>query len=259
MKRFDFFWKRLRCAEQPILLLDYDGTLAPFRAERSQAVPYSGVRELLSAILATKRTRLVVVTGRPCHDLVALLGIDPHPEIWGCHGWEQLLSDGRHKLGQISSVAQQALEEACQWAQDSGFSPNCEIKPVSTAFHWRGLSEATAAELRQQALTAWQPLATAGGLQLHDFDGGLELRCPGQNKGTAVRQVIADAGHDTAIAYLGDDLTDEDAFIALQDRALTLLVRKEPRPTAADYRLQPPEELIAFLQAWLQQTSVEKE
>ncbi len=258
MNQFDFFWKRLHHAEQPILLLDYDGTLAPFQAKRDQAVPYPGVRELLSAILAAGRTRLVVVTGRPCRDLVTLLGIDPHPEIWGCHGWERLLPDGRHELGEISPAARKALLAAHRWAEDSGFAPNCEVKPVSTAIHWRGLAKTTAGELRHLTLSAWQPLAAAGGLQLHDFDGGLELRCPGQDKGTAVRQVIAETPPDTPVAYLGDDLTDEDAFIALKGRALTLLVRKEARPTAAAFRLQPPEELNAFLRAWLQHTSTEK-
>ncbi len=259
MKQFDFFWTRLAQSEHSVLLLDYDGTLAPFQVERDQAFPYPGVRELLSAILATGRTRLVVVTGRPCHDLVDLLGVNPHPEIWGCHGWEQLLPDGRHELGKISPAARQALQDARQWAEDCGFARHCEVKPVSTALHWRGLPKTTADQLRDRSLAAWSPLATAGGLQLHHFDGGLELRCPGQDKGTAVRQVIAEISTNTPIAYLGDDLTDEDAFIALQDRALTLLVRKESRPTAAAYRLQPPEELIAFLQEWLQQTTAKKE
>jgi len=255
MEQFDFFWKQLERSAPPVLLLDYDGTLAPFRAERDEAVPYPQVRELLAAILATGKTRLVVVTGRPCHDLVRLLGIDPHPEIWGCHGWEQLRPDGTRELGRISPAARDALEQSRRWAETAGFARCCEIKPVSTAIHWRGLPESVAHDLRRRALAAWQPLAEAGGLQLHDFDGGLELRVPGRDKGTAVRRILDDTAADSAIAYLGDDLTDEDAFRVLSGRALTVLVRNEPRPTAAAFWLRPPEELIAFLQSWLQYTS----
>jgi trehalose-6-phosphatase len=52
-------------------------------------------------------------------------------------------------------------------------------------------------------------------------------------------------------AYLGDDITDEDAFAALRTRGLTILVRQEPRPSHAAWWLRPPQELIAFLDAWI--------
>ena len=52
------------------------------------------------------------------------------------------------------------------------------------------------------------------------------------------------------MAYLGDDRTDEDAFRALRGRGLSVLVRAEPRETAADAWIRPPEELIEFLRTW---------
>jgi trehalose-phosphatase len=94
---------------------------------------------------------------------------------------------------------------------------------------------------------AWTPLAERGALELHPFDGGLELRVPGRDKGFAVRRIFADLDEGAAVAYLGDDRTDEDAFRALDGRGLSVLVRREPRPTAAELRLEPPEELLQFL------------
>jgi len=88
-------------------------------------------------------------------------------------------------------------------------------------------------------------------LTLRSFDGGLELRVPGRDKGSAVREVLAEEGVEAAAAYLGDDLTDEDAFRALQGKGLAALVRPESRPTAADIWLQAPDELILFLDRWL--------
>jgi trehalose-6-phosphatase len=54
-----------------------------------------------------------------------------------------------------------------------------------------------------------------------------------------------------SIAYLGDDQADEEAFRALQNRGLRILVRPEWRETAADVWLRPPEELVDFLFQWL--------
>jgi trehalose-6-phosphatase len=62
--------------------------------------------------------------------------------------------------------------------------------------------------------------------------------------------VLSETAEDTAIAYLGDDITDEDAFRAVKVRGLGILVRTEFRETAADVWLRPPEELASFLQLW---------
>ena len=57
------------------------------------------------------------------------------------------------------------------------------------------------------------------------------------------------------VAYLGDDLTDESAFQALNGHGLSVLVRSEFRETSARVWLRPPVELMAFLQRWLNSLS----
>ena len=66
----------------------------------------------------------------------------------------------------------------------------------------------------------------------------------------AVKTVLSQTGENSAVAYLGDDMTDEDAFQAVKARGLAVLVRPQFRPTAADVWLRPPEELVAFMQHW---------
>jgi trehalose-phosphatase len=73
----------------------------------------------------------------------------------------------------------------------------------------------------------------------------------GPGKGDAVRAILQESDSRVAVAYLGDDQTDEDAFHALKGNGLTVLVRPQSRPTAADVWLQPPQELLQFLQEWL--------
>jgi trehalose-phosphatase len=104
---------------------------------------------------------------------------------------------------------------------------------------------------------AWTPIGREAGLVLHPFDGGLELRAKGWDKGDAVRAVLATEPAGAAAAYLGDDLTDEDAFAALDTlaaegrvRGIGVLVRGERRPTRASAWLRPPEQLLGFLDRW---------
>ena len=80
------------------LLLDYDGTLAPFRVDRFKARPYAGVRELLTRIERQGGTRMAVVTGRPAREIGPLLGLEKMPEVWGLHGAERLHPNGRREL-----------------------------------------------------------------------------------------------------------------------------------------------------------------
>jgi trehalose-phosphatase len=89
------------------------------------------------------------------------------------------------------------------------------------------------------------------GLHLLPFDGGLELRARGKNKGDAVSTILKESGSEVAAAYLGDDQTDENAFRAIKGRGVAILVRADPRPTVADIWLRPPEELGRFLRDWL--------
>ena len=77
----DLFFKRLSKVQHRALLLDYDGTLAPFHLHRDQAFPYPGVMEILDAIMEAGYTRVVLVSGRWTQDLLPLLGLKQLPEI----------------------------------------------------------------------------------------------------------------------------------------------------------------------------------
>lgn len=247
------FWSALAAAPRAVLLLDYDGTLAPFHIDPAQARPYPGVEALLNRIGRLPNDRLLIVSGRSLQDLRPLLTLDCEPEMWGCHGRERRLPDGRHSLVPLSEAAAQALAEADGWAATvCALGGRVERKPGSLAFHWRGLAPEHQRSLRRDLEARFATLAQADELLWHDFDGGIELRAAGCDKGQVVSQVLAeqDAGQAGCVAYLGDDHTDEDAFRALQGRGLRVLVRPKWRTTAADVWLHPPEGLREFLGRW---------
>jgi trehalose-phosphatase len=243
------FIRTVAQSPQSALLLDYDGTLAPFSVDRQRAVPYPGIIHVLQEIVDTGRTRLVVVTGRDAHDIDPLLDIRPFPEVWGSHGLQRLRPDGTVEMPELDPKALQALEDAERWLSYQGLHHMAEPKPGSVAVHWRALDENSAIQLRGRILLGWFPIAERGSLTVLEFDGGLELRVPDKDKSDAVRTILQEIGPGVPAAYLGDDVTDELAFRAMQ-RGLTVLVRGEPRKTAARAWLRPPEELLQFLGQW---------
>jgi len=234
------------------LLLDYDGTLAPFCLNRQQAVPYPGVTALLQEIIDDGRTRVVIITGRSAHEVIQLLAVHPSPEIWGCHGLERLRPDGTCETPRVEEPVVQALAEADRWLRDQELHNRAEFKTGAVAIHWRGLDQATAAKIRGQVLLGWLPIAQSTPMELLEFDGGVEMRMPGRDKGDAVRTILDEMRPEVPVAYLGDDATDERAFLALETRGLSVLVRPEWRKTAAALWIKPPEGLREFLTRWLQ-------
>lgn len=244
------FYRSLERSPRRLLMLDYDGTLAPFCAQRDQAVPYPGVRAALDEILRAGRTRVVIISGRALADLLPLLGLRQPVELWGSHGIERRHANGDAQTAELDPMALRGLADADSWVESAGLGQYAESKPGCLALHWRGLPADDAAELRTRALGSWSPLALAHGLDLRDFDGGLELRTPARSKASAVRTLLEEEKEAVPAAYLGDDQTDEDAFLALQGRGLRVLVRPELRPTAADLWLRPPAELLEFLAHW---------
>jgi len=247
----DVFFDSVTRALHSALLLDYDGTLAPFRVERDQAVPYPEVIPVLQSIASTGRTRLFIVTGRKTDDIISLLGIYPSPEIWGLNGRQRRKPHGAVEMACSDEALVQALIEADHWLSAQGLRGTAEFKPGSIAVHWRGKPQAEAAEIRRRVLLGWSDIAEQTGMVLVQFDGGIELMPPQPDKGDAVRAILEHLGANVPVAFLGDDITDEKAFAALGDRGLCVLVRPEWRETAAQIWLKPPEELLDFLQRWL--------
>jgi trehalose 6-phosphate phosphatase len=245
------FFERAARAPARVLMLDYDGTLAPFQVRPERAIPYPGVEDLLDDIMMARASRVVIVSGRPVSELVPLLNLHRRPELWGAHGWERLSPDSRGSRMKPDERAQLQLHEGERRARElAREGVRVESKPASVALHWRGASALVEAKIRDALPRAWEPLAADGAVELLPFDGGVELRARGCSKQHAVEAVLAETAGDSAVAFLGDDLTDEDAFRAVKARGLAVLVRPEIRETAADLWIRPPRELIAFLSRW---------
>jgi trehalose 6-phosphate phosphatase len=243
--------ERVSRAPQSLLMLDYDGTLAPFRKNRDEAFPYPGFALLLQEIVCTGRTRVVVISGRDANELIPLLEIEPRPEVWGLHGLQRINPDGSVELSALDEPTIEALSAAEDWLIYQNLQHTAEFKTGSIAVHWRGLGECDAESLRGRVILGWKPIANHTHLHLMEFDGGIEIRARDADKGDAVRTIISEMAPGTPAAYFGDDTTDEHAFEAMNGRGLSVLVRPRYRGSAAQVWLKPPFEVFDVLAQWL--------
>jgi len=248
------FFTELKFAKNRILMLDYDGTLSPFTPDRENAAPYPGISKILEKIIADGGTRLIVISGRPINDLKRLLNMKNQPEMWGSHGAERFSAENGYTAIDLSDSTRRAIEMIREWNVKNKLEDFAEHKPLGIAYHWRGLNQEQKKKIAETVEGRWKSRLSEYDLELKSFDGGIEIRHMEINKGSAVDAVIREYKENFIAAYMGDDLTDEDAFNIMGDRGLKILVRKERRPTAADIIISPPEELLDFLTRW-QKTS----
>jgi trehalose-phosphatase len=247
------FWASLALAPACALVLDFDGTLAPFNIERDAVEPYPGVLARLERLHGAG-TRLHIVSGRKLADLLKLLPLAQQLHCWGSHGLEEWLPGRGARICPPTAAQLARLADAQSACMELGFGGQLEQKPGALALHWRGLPHTAVDRIAAELIPAWQAL-TLEDLLLCKFDGGVELRSAAANKGQVLRVVRSSLPPDGRLAYLGDDLTDEDAFGVVENEDLAVLVRSAPRPTLAPVWLQPPLGLLDFFDRWLAVTT----
>lgn len=224
--------------DHPLFFLDYDGTLAPIVDDPMQAFPHPEVEGLLAALEA--RHPVWIVTGRYLRDLSTFFE-RPFRAI-GLHGLQEGAIGGPVETAVTDDVRDAIAAMRAGVPVLDGLA--VEEKGPTFAVHYRKVAdEATARE----HLRSW----TEGMPDTLDAIWGkkvVEVRPRGIDKGVAVRR-IADMQPDRVPLYLGDDVTDEDAFAALDGRGVTIKVGAGP--TKARYRVPDVEAVVAYLKRYL--------
>ena len=246
----DGFWEAIAGAPAVALLLDYDGTLAPFHVDRLQAVPIDGAVEALQEMGQSTDTIVALVSGRPVSELLQLMP-DPGVTIIGTHGFEVRSPDGNLSTAAISADQIVLLDRAYQDATRTIGSERTERKVSTVAAHFRGLDRLDARQHQQDILDRWLGYVDRNIVEVRQFNGGIEMRALGRHKGTAVAEFLDGYPDNTLAVYIGDDDTDEDAFRTVKARGgYAIRVGDVSNVTEATGSLAECEDVVNFLRAW---------
>ena len=234
---------------RPILLcLDYDGTLAEIADDPAQARPLAAIPPILASLAKWRgRIMVAVVSGREIAVLQRLLGLSDGIEFVGVHGLEMMRPDGRREVIPSAREWTPDLTKIRAWLgsnvpKNAGFV--IEDKVLSIALHYRK-ADATVARKVHRAFERFVRLETPA-LKAGRGKMVIEAMPRIAGKGDAVLRLVERTGERFLPVYFGDDLSDEDAFAALRERGITVLVG-EAHPSAARYRVDNPARVVEVL------------
>lgn len=239
----------IRDAPYVFLSLDFDGTLAPITVNPGAATMPVESRRALRAMEAGERSSVAIISGRALPDLRERVRME---EIIyaGNHGLE-ITGPGLHFVEPNAARRVEALEELSRHLQVRlRHIPGVEVesKVLSASIHFRSASESRLGEVHKTVLDALTPIVSlfqvTQGLQVFEIRPRVNW-----HKGLAIRWIRDALGRrDALVVYIGDDLTDEDAFRALPD-GITISVGRR-NGTCARYFIDVQESVQDFLQ-WL--------
>ena len=254
-------------ARQPAVFFDFDGTLSDIVNDPDAARPAAGAAEALQKLAA--HCPVAVLSGRDLADVAERVGL---PGIWyaGSHGFELTAPDGTHHQNDAAAAAIPVLEQAAAQLRDQlGSIPGvvAEHKRFGVAVHYRNAARDRVGEVAAAVRAAGRRHAlrvTTGRevIELRpdiDWDKGKTLRWVIDHLHDARSGAGPEAGSGPLVPiYLGDDITDEDAFDAVRHDGVPIVVRHTDdgdRATAALFALDSPARVSEFTDRLARQLS----
>lgn len=239
----------LRAAPGLLVLLDFDGTLAPLVSHADLAHLPETTKQALTALGEAPTVRVAIVSGRAAANVREKTGL-PHLDYIGNHGREHLrpgaaAAERDERTVQAMTRLARALDEDLRdipgaWVENKG---------LTLAVHYRQV----AAERQAEARNRIQAISGHFAGKIHVGEGKCVfdiVPADGSSKGTAVMALWQEYGGRAAYlpVYCGDDTTDETAFLALPDEALTVVVGGKSKQSAARYRVDDPQQVAELLE-----------
>lgn len=233
----------VRNRPRPLLIgLDVDGVLAPIAGHADDAALLAGMGDSIGTVARLGGVHVAVISGRSLADLQRF-GFGADVEVIGSHGMEirgaamaPLSTDERSMLAALDAAAVAA-------AAVGGEGAWVERKPASVVLHVRqakaGRGSAALGALADAVGAMDGPSTKAG-------SGVLEAFVRHADKGAALVELGTRIGA-ASIVFVGDDITDEEAFARLGPDDVAIKVGVAD--TIARYRLRDPGAVLAWLDA----------
>ena len=233
--------RRVRDAKEIRVYLDFDGTLVNYQAHPEGVKLSAGAKRALRRLARHRNVHVAIVSGRRRGVLVRHVKV-PGVHFMGLYGWE----DGK-SLRLPERTVQKVRRLRGTLASLSSELPGISIedKGISVAVHFRGASP----EMQRRAQKCIHMALGKNHADLHVLrSNDVWDVAPRQvsGKGDALRKALRGAGRGVLPIFVGDDVTDESAFVALS-KGITVLAGPQ-RKTAARFGLRDPEEVCTFLE-----------
>jgi trehalose-phosphatase len=232
----------VRIARTPNLLVacDYDGTLAPIVDDPTKAWPLPEAVAAVRSLAALPQTTVAVISGRSLRDLAALSRLPSEVHLVGSHGSEFDVGFVERIAPELADLRTRLGHDLAEIARDKK-GLRLEQKPASVALHTRGADHDVAAEATEAVRSGpaiWPGIHVTTGKEV------IELSVVATNKGTAVDELRTQLSA-SAVIFVGDDVTDENAFTNLHGPDVGIKIG--PGDSAAAYRVDSPDAAVRVL------------
>lgn len=230
--------------------LDYDGTLTPIVDRPELALLSDRMRKTLNCL--AEIATVVVISGRDLKDLRRLVALD-RLHYAGSHGFEISGPDGKNPPAEhgtyylpVLDSAERALRERLTGIKGA----LVERKRLSVAAHYRLVDKVDRPKVKaltDEVVADHPTLRRTLGKMVYDLQPDIDW-----HNGKAIETILKMLnlnGDDVLIVYIGDDVTDEDAFRALHAKGIGIIVKGARRSTLAHFSLTDTDEVAAFLEA----------
>ena len=251
LQRKDEIFKRLR-EKTPAIFLDYDGTLTPIVERPEEATLPDETRGVITRL--AQHYSVAIISGRDLRDVRNMVGID-NVAYAGSHGFDIVGPGGRHRNQEMGKsflpVLKRAEKEMRQTIRDIP-GARLEHKRFAITVHYRQVKRTDISTVKKRfddTASHYPELRKSGGKKVLELRPNIDW-----DKGKALLyllQTLYANGTRIVPLYIGDDVTDEDAFRAVSDRGVSIVVAGDKRQTAAHYMLRDPEEVARFLQEFV--------
>ncbi len=234
-------------AKSKLIMLDYDGTLAPFRKKPKDAYPSPELLNLLSQLSADPSNKIVISSGRDRQTLEKWLGHLPislaaeHGAFYKENGeWHTKLSTIKWDEN-ITKIMQHIAKRTPH--------SKIEVKDTALVWHYRNVDNWLADLRVTQLINALINPCSRLNLQIMKGNKIVEVKDSESSKGSEAKRQI-DAGNYDFIMAIGDDTTDEDMFMALPKDAITIKVGRNSN--VAKYNIPTQPQTLRFLEKIMQ-------
>ncbi len=207
-----------------ILFLDFDGTLSPIMKNPEDACLPDNVRDWLRKVSKRNGVKVAIVTGRSLDDVRERVGM--RDLIYAANHGMEIFFKGRLLLDKGKRYRRLFQRLADELAYGLVAIPNVYIenKGLSVAVHFRRVSRKHHAALKRIFSILVKPWLRKYRLRVSGGKMILEVRPTGWDKGKAVLWIWKRMASGYLPVYVGDDVTDEDAFRALRPYGLTVRI-----------------------------------